>query len=410
MFSNLPAEILYDIVNYLDAPAPSQLGLRCRPSFDITTSVNPALKSLSVVNKRLRDITLGLLFKHSRLLIGNTTAWDAALYVIPFVQFINRNRLSQHVESLTVVFKARSNEAGDLQRPADGRSSLLFQWGLLLSSVNLSRVTVVASPLALPCLLFGQGPQGSRPMPISFSQFPLIVSVGCPRSQHEKHASLPLLEEKMSALQMMNQCAYFNLFASKDWHSLLLNEGFSVPGRDFQSEFWPRSSTKVVPSLVLPVLADCGEKFRPSNSFPQRLCEFDVIAVYPWSEMYFQILKIASRARRLCLQFLPSEAPLPDGRERPRPLINNMEFLGFKRKTCADVSRKLKSGRLGRLREVTILDAYPLDGSTRFMTSDAEIDWKGESRPRTWIPVQYVADSDEGEGDCVHCSAQPSNS
>ena len=65
--NRLPEELLLQILDYLDSPAPSHNNLRQEPSLSLTASESSVYKHASSVSQQSRRLTLPLLFRHTRL-------------------------------------------------------------------------------------------------------------------------------------------------------------------------------------------------------------------------------------------------------------------------------------------------------------------------------------------------------
>lgn len=67
LIQRLPEELLLHVLAYLDNPSPSEVNLRQEPSLGLTKSNHQDYKNIACVSRKLRRLTLPLLFRHTQV-------------------------------------------------------------------------------------------------------------------------------------------------------------------------------------------------------------------------------------------------------------------------------------------------------------------------------------------------------
>src|SRR5438034_1039131 len=106
---SLPIELVESVLFFLDLPPPSSINIALsmnitsEPLGDITCSSNISLKSLSLVSRVWRNLTLHRLFKHIRLWFASVRFCLGLADFQAFLRFVTAQSLGNHIESVVVL-------------------------------------------------------------------------------------------------------------------------------------------------------------------------------------------------------------------------------------------------------------------------------------------------------------------
>lgn len=270
----LPNELLNHIFLFLDNAPPSERRFNHLPTRDWTDSHQAPLKALSTVSRRLRAISLTLLFKHARLDPCQLTPW---------LDLVHRNELASSIESIV----AHVSELNDGFHPA---------WYVrLLNEVPVLRLTVGCESHVLTGLTG------------------IHVNLADMWAFDIPYQYLELRQDAWEATRQNSYDYLPGLLGAKHWRSLRVNEGSSLAAYTSYEYF-----LKKPPSLISNI-NDCLNTI-PFDAEPEMLHEtapgasiqitltqemlrnlrdFSFIAVFPYYNHVDDILKCIRRMRNL---------------------------------------------------------------------------------------------------------------
>ncbi|KAH6656098.1 hypothetical protein BKA67DRAFT_255487 [Truncatella angustata] len=358
--SDLPPEILAQVFDYLDGPAPSELTLHEQPHKGILRrnqdqepntvdhgshlSFTADLKSSSCVSKRWRAMLLPRLFRNVIWRPHMTSLKLFNLRPISMLQFMLDNDLDHYVTTFTMMVDFTADDVDDSQLHHQIQSGdLEWLWDQLFSVIDPLRFTIIAPPATLAALMnrmlfltdawsfdvpyhilslaksthdkkehASKSPGFDEPGPSQ--SHPIIKSdVGAISSTTEEtanrqHVDLKLAMDRASiALPKAGRRRYCPppappaspLFTIRPWTSILLNEGSSI--RAYQTyEFFLRQ-----PPSMLSALLGTGEYPNNQALLPPSIVDFNYIAVFPLASHVHALLSNLPRLDRLFVQLTP---------------------------------------------------------------------------------------------------------
>lgn len=247
----VPPEIVLQILEYLDEPAPSEACLHDQPSLDLFTTkpgyANAPLKAASCVSRSWRTLALPSLFRHVlwKPKVNSLSAFT--LNPIPLRHFLDKNGLARGVVGFTMIVDYHEPGASEYQfAPQIRTADLEWLWDQLFSAIDPLRFTIVARPITLAALLSRMlylDDAWSFDMPYHI----LSLSRATRQAAFEENADGILRPEATQATQLAAPSAsptprrpaasspYRSrkappcpLFTARPWTSLLLNEGSST--------------------------------------------------------------------------------------------------------------------------------------------------------------------------------------
>ncbi|KAK6950592.1 hypothetical protein Daesc_007116 [Daldinia eschscholtzii] len=322
----IPPEILLNIFEFLDDPAPSQVRLRDQPSDDMldTKSVYPpSLKTVSFVCKAWRSLVLPSLFRHIlwRPKISSLSAFT--LNPIPLLRFLEDKQLGHSVTTFTMIVDFVDKDAGAKQITPEIRSvDLEWLWDQLFSVIDPLRFTIVAPPNTLASLLSRMlFLDDAWSFSIPYHILSLARTTRDSRGKSSTHTESyisdiqtpPLRRDSPTATNRVasagpsaTSCSIryrrappCPLFTVRPWTSLLLNEGSST--KVYRTyEFFLRR-----PPSMLGALLGCEEHPNDAPLIPPTIVDFNYIAIFPLSSHVELLLQNLPKLDRLFLQLTP---------------------------------------------------------------------------------------------------------
>lgn len=327
--SSLPPEILVQVFDYLDRPAPSSISIHEQPHEDMLngvykfkdsgSDVNPScalfadLKSSSCVSKHWRSISLPSLFRNVIWTPQITNMKTFSLHSIPMLQFLSANSLNRYVITFTLMLDIAADEADNGQlhiqiQPGD----LERLWNNLFSIIDPLRFTIIAPPATLAVLMNRMLLlTDSWSFDVPYHILSLARSVrqeerlesgtsggmqpDCPQP-HERPHNIGNAQGRCNPPALPPASALFML---RPWTSILLNEGSSV--RAYQTyEFFLRQ-----PPSMLSALLGTGEYPNNHALLPPTITDFNYIAVFPLATHVHTLLANLPKLERLFVQLTP---------------------------------------------------------------------------------------------------------
>ena len=165
---DLPPELLRQIFDAFDGPAPSDGRLHDQPEGDMLRDPECPLKNISLVSRRWRAIALPVLFRNvvwtfehcDQLLAKPTNGTDPFGGQVPILAFLRDNHLARHVQSFTViVYRGVAAAMPPIMPPIIPSPTMVYRgnndwlWKMLFALVDPLRFTIIASPQNLARLL-----------------------------------------------------------------------------------------------------------------------------------------------------------------------------------------------------------------------------------------------------------------
>ena len=123
--TDLPNELINHIIDHLDTECPSEVNWNKRPDTTLTHSTTVDLKTISRTSTHLRHLVLPRLFAHARLEPTQST---------PFLTFVERNKLANHIISLVA------------HLPGPCTHLYPAWWSRLLTIIPLTTFTILCPP------------------------------------------------------------------------------------------------------------------------------------------------------------------------------------------------------------------------------------------------------------------------
>ncbi|KAI0389853.1 hypothetical protein F5Y17DRAFT_462354 [Xylariaceae sp. FL0594] len=349
----VPTEILLNILEFLDGPAPSEYRLHEEPSQDMFSQSSTPLKTASLVSRTWRILVLPALFRHVlwKPMVSSLSAFT--LNPIPLLRFLKENDLARHTVSFTLVIEFEDPIAIEYQvTPKIRTVDLEWLWDRLFSVLDPLRFTILARPSTLAALL-------SRILYLDDAwtfEIPFHIlslaragrGAGLPTSvpvgeAEIEDATIDTASAGQTAVQLItppNRTHAFRprpreappcpLFTMRPWTSVLLNEGSSI--KIYRAhEYLVRQ-----PPSMLGVLLGCEERPNDKPLIPSTVVDFNYIAIFPYASHLYTLLDNLPRLDRLFLQVTP-RPPRPfdgirDDEDQmrytdPRDLINERDAI-----------------------------------------------------------------------------------
>lgn len=338
----LPPELMDQIFGYLVRPPPSASRLHDQPKPTMLRARGDDdppcdLKSLSLVNKRWRAMTLPTLFRHVHwaldrwdLLLAEPKADldqdqdqdDAAASSLPLLPFLSDNGLGRHVDTLTMVVGDSLEHLSRVPQGHPGRAHLAEQaktynednnwvWRLLFSVMDPTRITVIASPQMLASLLSRMLFLGD-----AWSFTPLCHILSLSREDRQSAPS----DTPDTASAGPSRARPSQLFTVRPWTSLLLNEGSSVRVYSTYDFIFKR------PPSILGALLGAEQSPNDRPLVPTTIRNLAYVGIFPLSSHFHVLVNHLPRLDRLFVQLVPRDRdpPAPEGPEMRNVLTSDL--------------------------------------------------------------------------------------
>lgn len=305
--TDLPIEILYEILSHLSGPPPSQIALYEQPPEHILEETtgetdntracnisrqNPSIKSISCVNKRWRSVALRSLFCNIIWRPERNSPKNVDLGPAPLLIFLSANDLNRAVMTFTMKISFSVEGVGG--------DPLYVQalWSQLFSVIDPLRFTIVASPATLAALMnrmLFMADAWSFDIPYHI----LSLSRPVAASSVSDYDNIPLVQQDALNSAGDKTTPDTSLFTVRPWTSVLMNEGSSV--RAYATyEFFLRHPPSMLSALL-------GSDEYPNNKplLPPTIVDFNYIAVFPLSTHVDCLYKNLPKLDRLYIQLAP---------------------------------------------------------------------------------------------------------
>ncbi|KAH0545140.1 hypothetical protein FGG08_000752 [Glutinoglossum americanum] len=288
---SLATEIVELILSFLDLTPPSSAYLASSVNLpsetleDITSSPNIPLKSLSLVSRVWRNITLQRLFKHVRLRLASLSFSLGLTDFHTFLRFVDTQTLGRHIESIVVVGSGGPNGCIDRFRET-GRSF----WPLLFAHVDPKDVIVYSTPEFVDILTaFDLFLDDAWAYEIPFQLLHLQQS----REHWQRERLQPL-----GSIRSLPEAHFIphRLLVARPWAHLAIYDGSSI--KCYRTyEFW----NKTPPSIL--------QKPYTLGSDLKNLTSLGFTAIFPQTSHVLLLLKsicLLARLKTLRVQLLPA--------------------------------------------------------------------------------------------------------
>ncbi|KAL2758280.1 hypothetical protein ACRALDRAFT_2098754 [Sodiomyces alcalophilus JCM 7366] len=289
---SLPPEILSHIISYFDSIAPSAAWLHQEPTRSLGNWTGQHrhcdLKSISLVCKLLRFVTLPLLFRHiiCRLPCVDLPLRpesDELVRLASFLKCLRRDSLGRQVRSFTLVVGPEHESAR--YKTATGCSEISCKdnnwfWRTILDAIDPRRFTIVAPPHCLAALF-------SRSIGLdeawAFDGPFHILSLSRERTASRKKVSSLLPSQSATPSPASTNgggstapppvpC---DLFTLRPWCAVHLNEGSSISAYKTYEFFLRRT-----PSILDPLLG-AGPAPNHAPLLPASIRDFTFVGIFP---------------------------------------------------------------------------------------------------------------------------------
>lgn len=357
--------MLSHIFSFLDSPAPSDERLHDQPHAHMLKEPDLSsqnLKNLSLVSKQWRATVLPLLFRNaiwyldqSDLSLVDLEQSSGPHSMIPLLSFVRDNNLTSYVKTLTLVVvkstRVRSTGGGgvELARPGDSEISpdpfgplnragrerdMVFNentnwlWNLIFDLLDPLRFTIIASPRALASLLarmlfLGDAwsfYQSHHVLSLSRSQTKVASpdkedEVGPTHEEEGPSTSLAPASAAQSSSSSSSSAHHpakripCDLFTTRPWTALLLNEGSST--RVYKTyEYYHRR-----PPSMLGALLGAEEYPNDEPLIPSTIRDLSYVGIFPLSTHFNTLVQNLPRIDRLFVQLVPRNDILKDRQE-----------------------------------------------------------------------------------------------
>lgn len=250
LLEELPNEVFDHILAFLDRQSPSELNWHQRPDLEITKSTHTDLKTLSLVSKSVRALTLKRLFAYVCLDPNQSPA---------FLDFVDQYYLASHIRSIVA----------HMTEPCRLILHPLW-WARLLNSIPALTFIIMCPPYVFADIASTS-----------------IVDVDCWAFNMPFHV-IRFRQSKLSAIQHTSFNDDHDLFSARPWTEFSINEGSCLKVYS-QYEYFLRRT----PSLMNAVLQG------PSPSLGVRLSElerFTYTAIFPF---YIHVEDVLKNIRKM---------------------------------------------------------------------------------------------------------------
>ncbi len=242
---DLPNELFDHVLKFLHHQCPSELNWHQRPDLSIIKSTKTDLKSLSLVSKYVRAMTLKRLFAHVCLDPNQSPS---------FLEFVNQHGLAVHVKSIVAYM---TEPCRLILHP--------LWWARLLNAIPALTFTIICPPYV-------------------FAEFAStnIVDVDSWAFNMPYHV-IRFQQSKLAAIRQTSFNDDHDLFSARQWTEFSINEGSSLKVYS-QYEYFLRRT----PSLMSAVLL-CPS---PGLTFMlSKLEKFTYTAIFPFYNHVDDVLK-----------------------------------------------------------------------------------------------------------------------
>ncbi|KAF2963170.1 hypothetical protein GQX73_g10392 [Xylaria multiplex] len=310
----LPPELLLQVFDYLDGPAPSDTRLHDLPTIDLLTSgpgySQRPLKAISRVSRLWRSLVLPCLFRH--------VVWMPEVYSLtaftlnprPLLRFLADNNLAHYVATLALVIEFYDPAARNLMiSPKICPDDLEWLWDRIFSVIDPVRFTILARPTTLAALTssvidLNDAWVFDTPYHIlSFARVPhreRTESDGPSGSASaDARPAVQTVSSTLPAVAFSSSRSRTPLFTIRPWTSILLNEGSSAKVYRVY-EFYTHT-----PPSILSALLGTEEYADPGPLIPKTVVDFNYIAVFPLATHFSNLVDYLPRIDRLFVQLSP---------------------------------------------------------------------------------------------------------
>ena len=355
---DLPPELLRQIFDAFDGPAPSDGRLHDQPEGDMLRDPECPLKNISLVSRRWRAIALPVLFRNvvwtfehcDQLLAKPTNGTDPFGGQVPILAFLRDNHLARHVQSFTViVYRGVAAAMPPIMPPTIPSPTMVYRgnndwlWKMLFALVDPLRFTIIASPQNLARLLgcdifVGDADffsHGERLHILSLARDSRCAST--PTQPHQPHHCVASSSQSTLGTSQSKRAANA-LVTIRPWTRLLLNENSSICVYS-SYHYFDRQS----PSILGHLLHGWDEASDHVFMVPPSLTSLSYVAIFPLMSQFRQLVEHLPRIEHLYLQIVPRNNIMLDKQEMGHVQPSD---LWLERNGCYElVMRKLLSMR-----------------------------------------------------------------
>jgi hypothetical protein len=243
--ADLPTELFDHVLEFLDRQCPSELNWHQRPDLNITKSPNMDLKTLSLVSKSIRALTLKRLFAHVCLDPNQSAA---------FLDFVDQYHLAPHIRS---IFARMTEPCRLILHP--------LWWARLLNVIPAMTFTIMCPPYV-------------------FAEFAStsIVDVDSWAFNMPFHV-IRFRQSKLAAIQHTSFNDDHDLFSARPWTDFSINEGSCLKVYS-QYEYFLRQTPSLMNAILLCPSPGLGVMF-------SKLEKFTYTAIFPFYNHVEDVLK-----------------------------------------------------------------------------------------------------------------------
>ncbi|KAI0537272.1 hypothetical protein GGR58DRAFT_354506 [Xylaria digitata] len=310
----MPTELLLQIFEYVDGPAPSDTRLHDQPTIDLLTSgpeySKRPLKAISRVSRLWRSLVLPSLFRHIVWMPEVYSLTAFTLNPLPLLRFLSDNNLAHRVATLALVIEFYDPAARDRQiSPEICSDDLKWLWDLIFSIIDPVRFTILARPTTLAALTSSVVDLDDAwifdtPYHIlSFARTPHREGTESDGPSGSASADARPATQTVSSesppVAFSSSRSRTPLFTIRPWTSILLNEGSSAKVYHVY-EFYTHT-----PPSILSALLGTEDYAGPGPLIPKTVVDFNYIAVFPLSSHFSNLLHRLPRIDRLFVQLSP---------------------------------------------------------------------------------------------------------
>jgi hypothetical protein len=350
MIEDLPNEILFQVLSYLDHPAPSDTRLHDQPSATMLASEITPLKDTAWVCKRWRALLLPLLYQH---IVWSFDPWDLLQLenqsdipsAIGVLALLRRNSLTSYVQSFTMIVGDRPTlTAGSIRLTETGhekqtwfKDDYNWLWRTLFAHLDPARVTFIAPPRILASMLsrmiylgdawsfmtmthhvlslsikddkeIWSSKTAKTSSPSSSASSSAALSSTSPAATQQSALSKPSTSAPSPSGENRTPC---DLFALRPWNSILVNEGSSTHVYKTYEFFLKRP-----PSLLPALLGSDDTPPNDTSLLPPSIRDFSYVGIFPLSSHFATLIQyLPKRLDRLFVQLVPRTDIDPNSEE-----------------------------------------------------------------------------------------------
>jgi hypothetical protein len=357
--NSLPNEILDQIFSLLDSPSPSDSKLHDEPVFDLPSSPNKDLKSVSLVCQRWRRLVIPSLYKHTCLIINNPAIPRQIMREEPFplMDFIRRNNLKSVITSFVLCVRTIDifhSYSTDLEFR---NNDFTHFWNMVFETIDPLDIKIVCSPQVLGALTncyVTSTDTANYDIPYQMMQLRRCAVPPPP----EPVLPQPLGPDGREEIaQQRAPLRHSVLFESRPWTTMLFHEG------SFIKSYTHPDFHLLSPPSILSDLLGVPDTSLSTAMIPSSIRDFSYIATFPSSNHFHTLTRSLPRLDRLYMQLVARANQLTD-----RELMDGVEEneMWLERNSCyAYIMRELfsspPSGNYRYLKEFESGDAADVD-------------------------------------------------